>query len=464
MKFLLPAGVIIAVFFVHLVMHEFPQLPPRVQYVPELLIGLCGAICLARLVALRRFGLVPLRYWVVFFVFTYVVVSSAIVNHVAPDVTFAGIRFYFRYVPLFLLPFAFDYDERDVRRLGILLVVLALIQVPVAFKQRFIEYVAAVDRSGDAISGTLSLSNSLSLFSVGMITMTAAFYIARRMGVLLASALGLLFLLPATLNETKVTPIAVGIGVIAVLVARRRHVKPRQVVVVSLTGVLLLGLFVGIYDRLYSSAGVPGYVQFMTSKEQVLDNYSVRGVKAKKLHLNEQNKLVAKPVRLTEQAKWIGRFDGVRMPFDVLLEQDLSRFLLGLGIGSVSSDFGSGGRYRYLNHELDATGTTITQLLWETGLLGGILGVALVFLFVRDAWARSRSEDDMGNFAAGWFGTTCVVLCTLPYANYVGIPEVTCLIAFFSGVVVRSFGTLKVPHQLRPQTRSAYVHLGRIRA
>lgn len=462
MKLLLPAGVFLAVFFVHFVIHEFPQLPPRVQYFPELLIALCSAIALVRLVVLRRFGLVPFRYWIVFLVFTYVVASAAIVNDVSPDVTFAGTRFYFRYVPLFLLPFAFDYTDRDLKRLMILLAALALIQIPVAFKQRFVEYVSAPE-NGDVISGTLSLSTSLSLFSVGMIVAMAALYVGRHIGVILATALSLLFLLPATINETKVTPLALGIGIVAVLFARKRHLRFSQIAVISLTGILLLGVFVGVYDRLYRSAAVPGYLEFMTSKDQVIDNYSVRGVKAKKIHLgDERNKTIAKEVRLTEQASWIGRFDAIQMPLDVLGGNDKVRLLLGLGIGSVSSDFGSGGRYRYLSHELDATSTTITQLLWETGLLGAFLGVVLVLLFIRDAWVRSRLEDEMGDFAAGWFGSSCVVLSTLPYANYIGLSEITCLIAFFSGVVARSLATTRARAVQKPDTRSDYARLGQI--
>jgi len=464
-KFWLPASAFVSAFFVHFVMHEFPFLPTRFRYLPELAIALCAVVAIPRLVALRRFGLVPLRYWMVFFLFTYVVVSAAIINHVSSEVTFAGIRFYYRYVPLFLLPFAFDYAPRDVKRLFMLLIALMLIQLPVAFHQRFVEY-AFDPQNGDVISGTLSLSTSLSLLSVGMITMVVALYISRHIGFKLAAALSLLFLLPATINETKVTPIALGIGVVAVLVARRQHLKVGQIAVMSLMGVLLLGVFVGVYDRMYASrTGTAGYLEFITSKEQVLDNYSVRGVNAKKLHLSDkQNPLVAKPVRLTEQAKWIGRLDGVKMPFDVLLAQDASRFLLGLGIGSVSSDFGEGGRYRYLNRELAATGTTITQLMWETGLLGALLGIMLVSLFIRDAWVRSRIEDGTGDFGAGWFGIACVVLCTLPYANYIGVPEPTYLIAFFSGVVVRSLAKVTAREQKQTDARSDFVPLAQIRS
>ena len=114
-----------------------------------------------------RFVLIPLRYWLLFLGFPDVAISAAVVNGVSPDVTIGGIRFYFRYIPLFLLPFAFDYSDKDLRRLFILLVALALVQIPVAFKQRFIEYAKVV--SGDVITGTLSLSTSLTLFCIGMI-------------------------------------------------------------------------------------------------------------------------------------------------------------------------------------------------------------------------------------------------------------------------------------------------------
>ena len=435
MKFLLPTGVFLAVFFVDLLMRTFPALPSSFKYLPDLSIAVSGAFAIAKIVLTGRVGLIPLRYWLLFLGFSYVAISAVVVNDVSPDVTIGGIRFYFRYVPLFLLPFAFDYSDKDLRRLFVLFVTLALVQIPVAFKQRFVEYTK--ERSGDLITGTLSLSTSLTLFCVGMIIVVLALYVDKRLSIRVAAPLGLLFLLPAAINETKVTPIALGIGAAAILLARGRRLKPSQFLILSLSGALLLGVFVGVYDHLYKRDGSGGYLDFITSPKDVLDGYSLRGVTAKNFELARDSQLVANPVRLTEQATWIGRLDSVTMAFSILNRQDLPHLIFGLGIGSISSDFGTGGQYRYLSNELGATMTTVTQTLWETGLSGTFLSLLLVVCFTRDAWKGSRSQAMSGSFCLAFFGICCAVLLTLLYANYVLLYEATCLIAFFSAVAVR---------------------------
>ena len=186
MKFVLPASVFIAVFFNHYLMHEFPSLPNRFQYLSDLIIVAVGAVVILRVTLLRRVRLIPIGYWLVFIAFTYVVVAGAVVNHVSPEITFAGIRFYFKYVPLFLIPIAYDYDARDVKRLWIMLIALSLLQLPVALHQRFIEY--SGDPSGDKIAGTLGLSTSLSLFLVAMITVVAALYIDKQSALKISSS------------------------------------------------------------------------------------------------------------------------------------------------------------------------------------------------------------------------------------------------------------------------------------
>ena len=256
MKFLLPASVFVSAFFVHFLMHEFPALPDRFQYLPDLPIVGLGAIVVIRLVASRRFSQIPIRYWLVMLCFLYVIVSGLILNEVSPDVVFGGIRFYFKYVPLFLLPFAFDYSQADIKRLFVLLAALALIQVPLAFRQRFSEFSHLA--TGDVITGSLGSSTSLSLFAIGMVVFLVALFVDKRVSLKLAVLLGLLFILPATINETKVTPIALGIGAAGVLFARRRVIDSRQLVLVSLAGAVLLGAFVLVYDRLYRAPGGAG--------------------------------------------------------------------------------------------------------------------------------------------------------------------------------------------------------------
>ena len=363
---------------------------------------------LLRLLVTRRLLDVPLRYWLLFLGFVYIVVSGSILNEVRPDVTFAGVRFYFKYIPLFLLPFAFDYSEKDVRRLLILLAGFALVQVPIAFRQRFFVFTDAKTLgSGDVITGTLGGSGNLSLFLVGGIVLLTAFYLDRRVSLKTAITLAIIFILPATINETKVTPLALGVGVLALLFARRKTLNLRQLGLVAVSGGVLLTLFVVVYDRMYLSKlpGASGFVDFMSNPQSVLNRYSYKGLHANTASLARDNDVVGVPYKLVDQNTWIGRFDSLVMPFQVLPARDGTQLMLGLGIGNVSSTFGSGGKYVYLKDQLGANMTTITQLIWETGVLGALLGIVLIFNFVKDAFALSRREIGWRTIGAGWFAS-----------------------------------------------------------
>lgn len=438
MKFLLPASVFVAVFFNHYLMHEFPSLPNRFQYLSDLIIVAVGAVVILRVTLLRRVRLIPIGYWCAFLAFTYVVIASAIVNHVSPEITFAGIRFYFKYVPLFLIPIAYDYDARDVKRLWIMLIGLSLLQLPAALHQRFVEY--RWDPSGDKIAGTLGLSTSLSLVLVAMITVSAALYIDKKISLKTALPLCLLLLLPASINETKITPIALGVGAAALLFVRRSVLDWRQMVVVGVVGCVLLGAFVVAYDRLYKApAGSHGFLDFISDPAHVVDGYSLRGIEAKADVLAHENpNLVARPFKLTEQNSWIGRVDSLKMPFKVLANSGGIRFFFGLGIGSVSSRFGDGGQYTYLADQLNATNTSMTQLMWETGFIGFLLCVFLMSLIVRDSLALSRSNNGWQTLGTAWFGVSVSVFFLQFYTNFIPLAELTCLFAFFSGLVCRA--------------------------
>jgi hypothetical protein len=438
LKFAFPATTFLAVLSLYFIMENYPSLPNRITYVPDAIIACVTGVVLLRLLITRRLVLVPLRYWLLFIGFVYVVVSGSILNAVRPDVTFAGVRFYFKYVPLFLLPFAFDYSDKDIKRLLTLLAGIALLQVPIAFRQRFFVFTDSKTLgSGDVITGSLGGSGNLSLFLVGAIIMLTALYLDKHVSLKTAIVMAIVLILPATINETKVTPIALGVGALAVLFARRKSLNLRQLALVAVSGGLLLTLFVVVYDRMYMSKipGSSGFVDFMSHPQSVLDRYSYKGMQANTSSLERENDVVGIPYKLVDQNTWIGRFDSLAMPFQVLPARDGTQLMLGLGIGNVSSTFGSGGRYVYLKDQLGASMTTISQLIWETGVLGALLGIVLVTVFVKDALALSARQTEWRTLGAGWFGVSAIVLSTLAYSNFIEIPQISCLVAFFSGVV-----------------------------
>ncbi len=163
MKLTLPLSIFVVTFLVGFVLQRFPGLPRQFIYIPDMVVGLVGSIVIVRIIATKRLGRVPLRYLLVFTAFCYVVVCGALVNGLAPGVLFAGLRTYFKYVPLFLIPFAYDYSRRDIEKLFVGLLVLALLQIPVALYERFDLYRGLP--SGDVVTGTLARGGPVLLAS-----------------------------------------------------------------------------------------------------------------------------------------------------------------------------------------------------------------------------------------------------------------------------------------------------------
>ncbi len=365
----------------------------------------------------------------------YVVVCGSILNDLSPDVAFAGIRYYFRYVPLFMLPFAFDYSETDIKRLFVLLVVLALVQVPFAFRQRFFKF--ASDLSGDIVTGTIGSSGALAVLSVALILVVLAFYLDSRISPSRAGTLGLLFLAPASLAEVKVVPIFFFIGALGVLLARRDRLGTSRIIGAACGAALLIGSFVLVYDLLYAKARGGDYMALVVSKDRALKSYMLKGMDAMPFRtMGDKKNIVAKPIRYKTDDRSVGRFDSLWMPFSSLLPSEIVKLLTGLGIGNTFSTFGDGARFLFVRDELGGGMTTITQLTWETGVLGALFFVATVILIGADSLKLSTRTDFMGTLGAAWVGVTVVVGAELIYHNIFGRLTLTSIFFLISGVVV----------------------------
>ena len=219
MKNLLPASALIAKFVIDLLKLEIPSLPARIMYLPDVIVVVVMLIVTVRLVATQRLFAVPLKYMMVFMGFCYVVVSAAAMNDVSPQVSFAGARNYFKYLPLFLIPFAYHFSAEDIRKQFVVVVGLALIQIPVTVRQRFFQFKASDFASGDVITGTLGGSGLLSIFLVCTIIMIIAYYLGKRISLGRTIVLCLILLVPTTINETKVTPILLALGTLGLVFA-----------------------------------------------------------------------------------------------------------------------------------------------------------------------------------------------------------------------------------------------------
>src|SRR5262249_42551438 len=150
----------------------------------------------------------------------------------------------------------------------IVILVLAFLQIPTSFRQRFFEY--AHLETGDIVTGTFAEggSGTLSIFLVSMITVVIALYLGKKISPVPTLTLSVLLLLPTTINETKATPIFLLIAGSGLAYAKRRQINTKQLAVVALATVLMGTLFVWMYDQLYAYQG-EGYVELMTNKDEM---------------------------------------------------------------------------------------------------------------------------------------------------------------------------------------------------
>jgi hypothetical protein len=260
--------------------------------------------------------------------------------------------------------------------------------------------------------------------------------LGRRLSLGLTLLLGLLLLLPTTINETKITPIILFIGSCGLVYASRRQINTKQLLLLGAFAVATSLIFVGVYNTMYkTSAQDQDFVQKVTSSPA---NIGLSGARAQldavRSKLSRQRSVVVgRAPSFIEGESWVGRFDSVRMPFDVFLPNDVMHLLFGVGIGNATSTFGNGGEYLFLD-KLGSTQTTVTQLIWESGVLGALFFLSFVVFVLKDALSLS-SNAEWRDVATGWAGVTLITLLVCFYLSLFWAPALLALFTFFSGLV-----------------------------
>ena len=84
--------------------------------------------------------------------------ASAISNNVSSGVLIGGVRIHLKFLPFLILPLVYQFTDTQIRQQFIFVLTLSLIQVPVAFYQKFVKYAAS--NSGDPVGGTLGANAS----------------------------------------------------------------------------------------------------------------------------------------------------------------------------------------------------------------------------------------------------------------------------------------------------------------
>ncbi|MCP5181850.1 MAG: hypothetical protein H6994_18300 [Pseudomonadales bacterium] len=417
---------------------QIPAASAVFNYGVDLLLGILCPLVIGRIIVRRSWNQIPPKYILLFVGFFVVLVAGIVLNDVQGDTIFAGTRYYLRYFPVFLLPFAYDYDEQDIRVLTRLFLALMLIQIPIVLWQRFIFGAGVV--TGDIVTGTFASGTGLVVAGIMGILYVFALFLKNRISATAAVVLALLFILPTSLAEAKAAPLLLGGGILVLLWVSRRSISASKLVGISFASALGFLVFVGLYAALYAPEEGVGYFEVMTDSR--FDYHNV-GTEDVQFDLNRESRgdLIAKTNpedAIAKNTRVPGRFDQIVLPFKILFPDDIVRLALGVGIGNMSATFMSGGKYLELSNRLMLSGTSISQLLWETGVLGTTLYITFFLLLYRDFSRYANRSGETGLSLHAFAAFCSIIIASIPYTNFMFLFDVMVPVYFLFALAIAS--------------------------
>lgn len=438
---IIPYALFSSIFFLDFLSEDLGILPRQVTWVPELF----SAAILVTVIAhagLKKTLVIHPKYVLLFFIFLLQLIAGIILNSVEPGTVFAGIRYYFKYAPLFLLPAVYNYSDHQIRGQLKFLLMLALIQFPVVIYQYFIfddpnhQY-----QDPDLVSGTLQVGSILSIYLVSVISILLAFYIKQRIKLSHFFVLILFLFIPTTINETKGTLILLPISVIVIVItARVIRENARQLIPILAMLPILFGAFLLVYNTYFAEGATRerGLVAFFTDPKRGIKEYLYTGdaeVLDAKAVLRSDKTVVGEITGTDVAVGRIRRIDAAILPFRVLSNEP-SKLLLGLGVGNVSESFIDrfSGKYveiKNMNH----TQIELASMVWEIGVFGLFIFLLFFYFIYKDAKKLARRNTLPGIIATGWTGIVVILVLSMPYKNFMIFNVIGFLFWYFSGYI-----------------------------
>lgn len=390
-----------------------------ITWIPEVFSILITIIVVMRAVVYKTVAL-DKKYVLFFSAFVIHVIIGIIVNRVPAGAIIAGLRMYFKFVPLFLIPAVYDFSDQQIKKQLKFLLLLAVLQCPLAIFQRLVQFRDLV--TGDVISGTFTAAPLLSIYMISAIAVLLGFFLNEEIKPkLFLMTLAVLFI-PTAINETKATMILLPIAlIIPVLFAPRHKSKLKMAVTMwTLIAILLLG-FNFIYSQFYAMRS--DVFEFYTSDQ--VKTYLYSGVEADKV----------RDLRVGDDAE-VGRIDAII--YAITENSDnLFRLIWGVGIGNASVSFSKflAGDYSETYTRLGGKQNALSHMLWEIGILGVILSFPLFCLLFFDAKVVRNTAGTSGALALGWIGVLAVLFVCISYQNIITKNVISYLFCYISGFI-----------------------------
>ena len=382
--------------------------------IPELLSGIAMLVVLLRLMNGSRVAF-DWRYGLFIAALLFTMTFGWAMQDVPTGAMLAGARSYLKFLPFFLLPAVHRFTPRQLQlQLGMLLT-LAVLQTPLAFYQRFIEFGDSM-HTGDPVKGTLTTSSAMSLFMICAIAGVVIAYLRGRLRLATMVFLTAWLFASTTINETKSTFLLLPVALIVpAFLLGKGHVVRRLLPLAGI-GALALAVFVGAYNY---------FIQFRQYPESIGEAFDSRNL-LYYFYTGAAN---------TDQP-YVGRFDSI----EIALEHtgtDPLKLAFGYGAGNVSESFlpEFAGRYWDYYVRFGVGQTQVTQLLWEIGIVGLVAYLFLYYLVMRDALTLARSKDSEAAIGQLWVIAMIVMTFGLLYKSLLSMNDFGYLFWYFSGVV-----------------------------
>lgn len=401
-------------------------LPKPISFVTEMLAAL-ALIAVVFHIRKHNLGMGP-KYIVLFLLFGIHLLAGAVANGADPGAIFAGVRVYAKYMPFFLLALVYPFSQRQISVILVFLLVVLILQFPVAVLQRFVIYPHLP--TGDVVRGTLETSSFLSMAVISGIAVLTGFLVSERISTRRYLGLVLLLFLPTTLNETKGTfillPIALGIPFL--LAWRSGRSLPLGGGKAIAVGISLLGAFVITYDYMSEAMMGDRADQHLPVLEFFTDADAVKRYLAPR---------TSGMVEREDGLGPVGRIDRLVIPFRELSREPTQLFF-GLGMGNVTSTPISELSGRHLDfREEKAVGAAASYLLWELGAFGVLLSFVFLAMLYRDARYLALANRASVALGFGWAGVTVITMFGMFYKDIIPINALMYPFWFFSGYIIR---------------------------
>jgi len=415
-------------------------LSPYFVLIPELLSAVAMIVVLLRLMNGTRVS-IDWRYGLFIVVLLFTIAFGWAVQDVPTGAMLAGSRAYFKFLPFFLLPAVHNFTPRQLRVQFGLLFVLALLQTPLAFYQRFIEFGNDM-HTGDPVRGTLTASSSMSLLMLITVAGVVIAYLRGRL------RLGAMLLLAAwlfsstTINETKATLVLLPLALLVPPFLMGKRDVVRRLLPLAAVGALAVTAFVGVYNS---------FIQYRQYPDSIGEFFSTEELRYY-LYTGAAN---------TDQP-YVGRFDSIELALKHTSAEPL-KLAFGYGAGNVTESFlpAFAGRYWDYYLRFGIGQTQITQWLWEVGAVGLIAFLFLFYLVTRDALQLARSKDEAADIGQLWVVAMMVMTFALLYKSLLSMNDFGYLFFYFSGLVasraaaIRRKAARRVTHRVPESWRLA---------